>query len=280
MLRDYDLALLRDFLRVVGGRGTRCTLIGAGARVLLLDEPHGLRGARATRDWDFAVEVESREEYEHLRDDLLSTEGRFRSTGIEHRLLHADGGQLDLVPCGGIESPREVVTFPNGNRLSVRHLADPRLGRVTVEVQSGLRVEIASIPSLALLKLDAYMDRRSEGVTKDIEDLYWILNNYEDAVDAGRIYEQAAEFLQADVIVIDDAGAYLLGLDLLRTHGLDSLAVTSTLLMEARGRYSRIVTHICGSGAVRGHGHDDDAVRAQICRKLSAFELGLGLRQA
>lgn len=53
MLRASDLALLRDFLHVTRARGSRCTLIGAGARVL--DDPSA--GEQAGRRHELRVGI-------------------------------------------------------------------------------------------------------------------------------------------------------------------------------------------------------------------------------
>lgn len=58
-LQAADIALLRDLLTVIPRATRPCFLVGAGARVLGLDERFGIPGARATLDWDFAVRVSS-----------------------------------------------------------------------------------------------------------------------------------------------------------------------------------------------------------------------------
>lgn len=278
MIGASDLALLRDFLRVTRARGTRCTLIGAGARVLLLDERWNVPRARATQDWDFVVQVESWEEYHALRAELVgSAANRFTETEQSHRLVHAQGGLLDLVPCGAIEDPPNVVTLPGGNKMSVRHMSTPGLHAESIELEPGLFVQVATIPSWALLKLDAYEDRRTDAITKDIEDFYWLLNCYEDAGNAERTFDELGDLLRDEQVEAEDAGALLLGRDLAKVHGQESLSIVRRILVEAEDPYSRLVTDI-RKAANTGYSDDDDAERARICKRLAAFGMGLNHR--
>jgi predicted nucleotidyltransferase len=276
MLQAPDLALLRDFLRISRARGARCTLIGAGARVILLDEKWNVSRARATQDWDFVVQVESWEEYHALRSDLISGEGnQFVVTDTQHRLQHVKGGLLDLVPCGAIEDPPEVVTLPGGNRMSVRHMSSPGLRTESIELEPNLFVQVASIPSWALLKLDAYADRRAGAVTKDIEDFYWLLGCYEDAGNEERVFDELGDLIRDDGLDADDAGALLLGRDLAMTHASETLSAVRALLAEAHDPYSRLVNDIRRAERM-GEVEEDEATRARICKRIAAFERGLG----
>lgn len=278
MLNTSDLALLRDFLRTTRERQTRCTLIGAGARVLLLDERWNVPKARATQDWDFVVQVESWEEYRALRRELVAGEDRrFVETGVQHRLAHTEGGMLDLVPCGAVEDPPSVVTLPGGNRMSVRHMSSPGLRTESIELEPGLFVQVASIPSWALLKLDAYADRRAGAITKDIEDFYWLLGCYEDAGNIDRVFDEIGDLIRDDRVDAENAGALLLGLDLARIHAGETLSAVRVLLDEAHDPYSRLVNDIRRSERV-GEIEQDEAARARICKRIAAFLQGLSSR--
>jgi predicted nucleotidyltransferase len=61
-------------------------VIGAGARLLLLDWKHRLPVRRTTKDWDFGVRMRSWAHYKRLLEDLTSSAAPFRGTGIEHRV--------------------------------------------------------------------------------------------------------------------------------------------------------------------------------------------------
>lgn len=179
-LQAADIALLRDLLTVIPRATRPCFLVGAGARVLGLDERFGIPGARATLDWDFAVRVSSWREWAALRARLLDAPGRpFRATAAEHRLEHVEGRQLDLVPFGGLETGSGEIVWPDSTRMTVHGFAEAAAHCDLIEVERGLHVHVASLPSLALLKLHAYLDRRVKGVTKDIQDFDWIARHYD-----------------------------------------------------------------------------------------------------
>ena len=168
-LRAKDLALLSDFLDAMRQAEAKCFLVGAGARVLGFDRRWGLRGGRTTLDWDFAIRAESWEHWAALGARLLQgAPPRFRAGEIAHRLLHVDGAVLDLVPYGGLESPAGEILWPGHTRMSVRGLRESEGRCEFVDLGTGLIVPVAAVPSLALLKLHAYRDRRLRvwGVTQ------------------------------------------------------------------------------------------------------------------
>ncbi|MCB9916639.1 MAG: hypothetical protein H6828_16050 [Planctomycetes bacterium] len=102
-----DVALFRDLARAALERGLEPCLIGAGALVLGRDQRWSARLTRATLDWDFAVRVASWEEFDELVGALTGPGGGFSRAPEPHRLLHEQGGRLDLVPYGGNERPRD-----------------------------------------------------------------------------------------------------------------------------------------------------------------------------
>src|SRR5690349_18607337 len=90
----------------MAGARTKCFLVGAGARVLAFDQRWGLRGSRTTLDWDFAIRAATWDDWARITARLLAgNPPRFRAGKTEHRFFHVDGGTLDLVPYGGLESP-------------------------------------------------------------------------------------------------------------------------------------------------------------------------------
>ncbi|MBL8861737.1 MAG: nucleotidyl transferase AbiEii/AbiGii toxin family protein [Planctomycetes bacterium] len=275
-LQSADLALLRDLLAVVPHPAQPCFLVGAGARVLGLDERFGIAGARATLDWDFAVRVGSWREWESLRARLLDAPGRpFRPTSAQHRLEHAQGRQLDLVPFGGLETGAGEIVWPDATRMTVHGFAEAAAHCDVIEVENGLLVHVASLPSLALLKLHAYLDRRTKGVTKDIQDFDWIARHYDFPSDHElRIHEELAERLIASGTEFSEAGAMLLGVDVARIHSMAVIAPVRRLLTESLDPHSRAIEDVLKAA----RGLDDERrqeLRGRIAARMQAFERGL-----
>ncbi len=269
-----DLALLRDLLDVLGERGNPCFLVGAGARILALDVRFGVTGARATFDWDFAVQAESWKEWSALRDALcLRT---FRPTAAQHRLVHERGGQLDLVPFGELETETGEIVWPDDSRMSVRDFEEAARHCVEIEVERGLRVQVASLPSLALLKLHAYTERRRRGVVKDIQDFDWILRHYDfPSEHVLRIHDELADVLIASGTEYSEAGAMLLGTDVARFHSTETVEPLRLLLGELGDAYSRSVEDMLLAAGRGGDEHSRNETRRQTLARGRAFLHGL-----
>ncbi len=276
-LQSADLALLRDLLAVVQHPAQPCFLVGAGARVLGLDERFGIPGARATLDWDFAVRVSSWPEWELLRARLLEAPGSpFRATSAQHRLEHTLGRQLDLVPFGGLETGTGEIVWPDATRMTVHGFAEAAVHCSVIEIERGLLVHVASLPSLALLKLHAYLDRRTKGVTKDIQDFDWIARHYDFPSDHElRIHDELAERLIASGTEFSEAGAMLLGVDVAKIHSMAAIAPVRRLLTESLDPHSRVIEDVMKVARVLDDERRQEQ-RARVVARMQAFGRGLG----
>lgn len=76
------LAILREVRDVATELGLEMFLMGATARIILLEHVYGLRTGRATRDVDFAFAVENWSQFQSVKQRLIAT-SRFEA--IEHR---------------------------------------------------------------------------------------------------------------------------------------------------------------------------------------------------
>lgn len=274
-LDALDLQLLSDLLRVLNSAGQPCFLIGAGARRLTMDDRWELTGARATLDWDFAVRVASWSAWQALRDRLTSGPGAaFHVTNHAHRLRHTCGRPIDLVPFGELESAPGRITWPDGTEMSVHAFGECSARLQNVEISPGVVLDSASVPSLAVLKLFAYLDRRARGESKDIQDVDWLLRNYEHAGNEERVHDELLELLIDGVIEAEHAGALLLGRDAAAIHSPSSLGALHAVLREARDPYAPIVQDV-----LRTRPPTDERRRLveaeRIVKRFGAFALGL-----
>src|SRR5438874_121484 len=86
-------------------------LIGATARIIILEYGYNIKTGRATRDVDFGIAVNNWKDYEIFRDTLIST-GYFVTNEQPQRLVGKNKHTwIDLVPFGKIESPKGQISW-------------------------------------------------------------------------------------------------------------------------------------------------------------------------
>lgn len=96
--------------------------------------------------------------------------------------------------------------------MNVSGFAEARASVLMVEIADSFVVPVTSLPSLAVLKLIAWRDRRRE-TSKDATDFLLIARHYADAGNLDRLYEAESALLRAADFDPDLAGAMLLGKD-------------------------------------------------------------------
>jgi predicted nucleotidyltransferase len=245
-------------------------IVGATARIILLEHVLGIAPGRATRDVDFAVAVDSWDSFEKLRQALTTT-GRFTpSEKAEQRLLFfppsvtnplppaeslsapSSPFLVDLIPFGELENPPHTISWPPDLAITMNVIgyAEALESATIVQLDTSLAVRIASLPGQAVLKLLAWKDRGPETQGKDARDFNALAESYFDTGNQERIYSQSEEVgnaLEWDPTMM---GAQLLGSDaaaLARpdtrdalTAILDTTATQESLLFDmARGQPSQ-----------------------------------------
>lgn len=189
-------------------------IIGATARDILMEHVYELETTRATRDVDFAVAVSSWDEFDQLKSQLIAT-GGFVASANSHRLTFGEGlgfYPLDLVPFDGVELDGEIAWPPKGEFvMNVTGYTDALNSALDVEIEPGFEVKIVSLPAMAILKILAWNDRPERD--KHASDILLILRNYYNAGQFDRLYDDAADLLEAYTYDLEQAGAALLGRD-------------------------------------------------------------------
>jgi predicted nucleotidyltransferase len=104
-----------------------------------------------------------------------------------------------------------------------------------VELRTGLVVRVASLPSLAILKLLAWNDRGLED-SRDARDFALLLRSYGEAGNEDRLYGDEISLLEAVGYNIDLAGARLLGKDAARIVAAPTRAQVVALLNDPARR--------------------------------------------
>lgn len=215
------LLVIQEIHNASKALGLPIVLVGAMARIVLLENVHGLPPGRATKDVDFAFALDNWDQFTAIKAFLLSNANFEESKHVVHRLhFHPQGFEhhykVDLIPFGGIEASPNTIAWPPDMAvmMNVAGFGDALAAAVSVEVSPGIEIAVASLPGIAILKLFAWAERGQEN-PKDAIDLVLLLRNYGDAGNESRIYEEASALaaLEAAGYDVELAGAWLLGCD-------------------------------------------------------------------
>jgi predicted nucleotidyltransferase len=211
MIDPVDVGAIIDLERIARAQDIPMMVIGAAARLLLLDWKHRLPVRRTTKDWDFGVRMKSWTQYKHLQNELTHSGAPFRGTGAEHRFVHRSGTVVDLVPFGEIEAPKGTIQWPDSRAvMTVTGFREADEHAIRIELAPGVHVRVVTIPTLVILKLVAYRDR---GRTDDLVDVLFILENYSQYELENRIFDELTDQLASGELPFEQAGAFLLGRD-------------------------------------------------------------------
>ncbi|MEE4383231.1 MAG: hypothetical protein V2J02_14620 [Pseudomonadales bacterium] len=180
-LDESTHATLRELFEAAEAMGVQVCLIGAQARILWLTHIHGLEAARATRDTDFAVQIDDWEQFAALSAHLIDHHGWRKDLKQSQRFFSATDQMVDLVPCGGVAVGDEISWPPDhAHRMDVRGFELTMSEGVHIDVGDGCQVTIAPLHVLALLKVISWWDRGT-AAEKDAVDLIALLRSYADA---------------------------------------------------------------------------------------------------
>jgi predicted nucleotidyltransferase len=197
-------AQIRDLidLHVVAERyAADIAIIGAAALLCFIDI------GRFTRDIDLVVALDL-EEFAAFSDSLRSRGWR-REKRSEHRWHGPNDSILDLLPAGPKLRRAGRVVWPASDfEMSLVGFEHVFTRAQLVSFADGVQYRVAPPPVIALLKIVAFMDDRHRR-EKDLVDIAELFRHYEAASD--RIFSDLV--LAADLEDIEDANAFLLGLD-------------------------------------------------------------------
>lgn len=183
----------------------------------MLKHAYGIETTRRTSDIDFAFRVRSWSEFQDLRAALLASGDFTEFPKAIHKLLFRGMLEVDLVPFGGIETPDRIIEWPPDRDFTMSTFGFEEVWGSLLEVglPEAERAKVVSLPALALLKLEAWKDRRRREPGKDAHDLRLIFENYLSAGNRERIYGEFEDLLAGD-FDYRLAGAYVLGCDIAR----------------------------------------------------------------
>lgn len=182
-LRDIILALEEALEKI----GIDYYLIGALARDAWFQQEKIV--SRTTADVDFAILVPQKEKFGELKTFLAKEKGYVETKGNSFAMISPGGITVDILPFGSIEIDEEL-NMANGEAQVVTNGFKEVFSAALEQFESEdgqLRVKIASLAGIVLLKLIAHQDRPEIRI-KDPGDILEILHYYFD-LHSSLIYE-------------------------------------------------------------------------------------------
>ena len=218
---ELTVEIVREISTVSKALGLELLLVGAQAKVILLENIHGLNPGRATGDIDFAFAVESWDQFHQIKQSLIAT-GKFKELPkVKQRLVYQSsliehGFVVDIIPFGKVQDDNNMIAWPPELDvvMSVSGYQEALESALLVELDTDLAIKVVSLAGLAILKIFAWSERGTTTENKDALDLLTLLRSYNEAGNKDRIYEvPAPEILEFMNYNPELMGAWLLGYD-------------------------------------------------------------------
>lgn len=223
--------------KISSSMGIPFFVVGATARDILLDVSHGIGSKRATIDIDIAVFIENWDQFERLKDELIRTTD-FSPTRETQRLLFKKRLPVDIIPFGGVAEKGNLIEWPPDRsfKMSVAGFREcyQHVVQVKISDKPELVINVVSLAGLTILKLISW-DENSSRRQKDASDLVFIIQNYLDAGNLERLFEEALDIVDSGDYNYEAGSARLLGRD------ISKIAFTTTMakLIEILKRESQ-----------------------------------------
>jgi predicted nucleotidyltransferase len=219
-LNPHQESDLRELTTVCQSMQVELVIIGATAYRLLIDDPY-----RITQDVDIAVAIDLDAFPDLMR--RLNNRGWHQSEKQEHRWRGASGANIDLVPAGvRLRSEKQLIWPGSGITMSLVGFDHVFSESIAHELASGLLLKVIPLPVFALLKIAAFLEGREQR-DKDLQDIGALFEKYE--TDGERRYGD--EVYDSGLrLRYDEAGAFLLGLDLGRLCRDDEIVLVQAFL--------------------------------------------------
>lgn len=241
---------------------------GAAGRVLLLETVYGLPRGRATEDVDLGVMVANWDQYRALIERICQDPAFQPDPKQQQRLRFRNGGLLDIVPFGEIESSDRTIQWPPDNDFSMSVMGFRDAYAEAIEVLAdGTVVPVVSPVGLMLLKLVAWTQRRYTQPKKDAADMAYLLRYFSAILSEKVLFDQHFAAVEAAAFDIDLAACRVLGQKLANMAAKDTRAYVLHILdNELKSKFDsglvrEIVEHLAGAGEERAY-HMLESVRA------------------
>lgn len=230
--------LITLVVRAADELGIDIMLIGAWARDYWAEHFEMQGNIRTTFDIDFACQLAVWNDFDRLRRYLRDRCGLREDARKIHSLWLRDEVSMDIVPCGRIADENGMIAWPpdHENTLCVLGYDTAKEHAETIAV-GDRKVKIIKLHWLALLKLQSYVGNPAERA-KDLKDLFFIVRNYFDCIDADtRVY--AANGIDSDLLTVEDFDLWVAGAELIVRDCLRDDAVVTAKIMKGIKRFDQ-----------------------------------------
>jgi predicted nucleotidyltransferase len=233
-------------------------LIGATAMRLHLGDR-----SRVTQDIDLALGVS----LDRYPAGLESVSGWSRHPTREHRWIAPGDVYVDVVPAGEEDDGLNVLPWPeSGIQMSLAGMRLALEQAVPIEAAPGLRVRLAPLEVIALLKMVSFLDRPHER-DRDLEDIAVILDEYIAATDDRRYGDEILEL----ALRYEEASPFLLGRKLASMVNQREREVVGRFIDRIKGVGDSTVTQARMLAAAPSSWHRDPE---ELLVRIAAFQRG------
>lgn len=262
---------LRILSRVLSQEGRRFVLIGAMAPQIVLDfRESATSGSRETRDLDAVAEVHGWDDFSRIRERLLQ-EG-FHQGRVAHELSFNNEVRIDLIPFGPDLVQEGKVVWPYGDSVMTACGFEEALECARdEEIATDLILPVVTIPGLVLLKIVSYLDRPEERA-RDLIDILYCFEQYEKSVGQSRRFDYAGIGVDGKEVTFDEAGAFLLGVEVAALARPNSLSLVRRFLDNISDEYARPIAQILTE---QKRLLDSEERRGMLYRLFRVFDAGL-----
>ncbi len=229
-------------------------VVGAFARDIILKHCYGITPRRMTEDIDLGINVNDWAQFNKLTDSLIST-GKFSRTKEPQRFLF-QSIPIDIVPFGEIASEKIKIDWPPEHKIfmSIIGFKEAFENSIIVRLNSDpkLDIKVPTLASLAIMKLISWNEKYPER-PKDADDLFLIMNEYENAGNFDRLYTKEQDLLTEEGFDNQIASIRLLGKDMAMIADKDTAKVVRSILEDKTNDPHNLVIDI-----VRGQRMSDN----------------------
>lgn len=160
-------------------------IIGAMARDLVLYHGFGADIERGTRDVDFAIQVDSWQRFDQLKE-VLEAQGFVADDNEIYRLNFTDSGclswELDILPFGELSNDQQDIAWPPEGHTIMSTLgfseALENAWQVKILDEPEVIVPVANPAAMIVLKMIAWTERGPQLRRKDAQDIAYIIKSY------------------------------------------------------------------------------------------------------
>lgn len=209
-MRHAELKHIFDILeKAFENLGIDYYLIGALARQVWYEKAD--IDFRTTKDIDYAALIGNHEEYDKVKEYLITNERFTESRENAFVLISPDGIQVDILPFGEIEDDGSVdITGTGMTSIRVDGMKEVyNTGTETIEFETGNVFKVATLPAIALLKFIAY-DDRPEQRQKDVTDISNLLKHFFN-ISSDHIYRYHNDLFGEEESSLEHIGAIVIG---------------------------------------------------------------------